>query len=328
MRAAIIGAGLQGARRANALMREGSTVSAVVDLVPEAAQKLASQTGAQVAASWQEAVKRDDVDIVIVCTPPNLHEPIAVAAAQNGKHCLVEKPLARTVAEAERMVAAARAAGTVLKCGFNLRNHPVMQQIKSWVDAGEIGELFYIRGRYGTGGRPGYDQEWRAKPEISGGGQLMDQGIHLIDLARWFLGEFPTVEGSLGTYFWQVQPLEDNAFMTLNTATGQTAFLHASWTQWKPIFSFEVTGRAGYVTAEGLGGAYGPAVATLSHMDMMAPFSEHTIEYRGEDRSWVNEWAEIVAAVNEKREPSGSGVDGLEAVRIAETLYKQKAAGR
>src|SRR5947209_8221878 len=116
MRAAIIGAGLQGARRANALMREGSSVSAVIDLSQAAAEMLAAQIGAQVVATWQEAVVRDDVDIVIVCTPPNLHEPIAVAAAQHGKHVAVEKPLARTVAEAERMVAAARENTVVLKC--------------------------------------------------------------------------------------------------------------------------------------------------------------------------------------------------------------------
>src|SRR4051794_23223950 len=122
MRAAIIGAGLQGRRRAMALMAEGSEVSVVVDVSDEAARKLAMQTGAEVVPTWQEAVARADVDIVMVCTPPNLHEAIAIGAAKSGKHVLCEKPLARTVREAEAIVEAARSNNVLLKCGFNLRH--------------------------------------------------------------------------------------------------------------------------------------------------------------------------------------------------------------
>jgi predicted dehydrogenase len=209
----------------------------------------------------------------------------------------------------------------VLKCGFNLRHHPALAQVKQWIDAGEIGELCYLRGRYGIGGRPGYEQDWRADPDVSGGGQLMDQGIHLLDLARWFLGELTSVSGTLGAYFWNVEPLEDNAFMLLSTADGKTAQLHASWTQWKPLFSLELTGRDGYTVAQGLGGAYGAEVATLGKRDLTAPFAERRIEYRGGDGSWRAEWREFAAAIAEGRQPSGSGEDGLAALRIAEAVY-------
>jgi predicted dehydrogenase len=119
----------------------------------------------------------------------------------------------------------------------------------------------------------------------------MDQGIHLLDLARWFLGDFTHVSASLQTYFWNVAPLEDNAFALLGTNDGKTAFLHASWTQWKPVFSLEVTGRDGYVAAEGLGGAHGLATAILGQRDFTAPFAEKRIEYRGDDASWRAECA-------------------------------------
>jgi predicted dehydrogenase len=325
MRVAIIGAGLQGQRRATALRAEGSTVVAVADVNSDAAERLAAASGATASQSWEPAIEREDVDSVIVCTPPHLHETVSVAAMRLGKHVLCEKPLARTVTEAERMVSTARESGVVLKCGFNLRHHPVMAQLRAWVDQSAIGELYYVRARYGIGGREGYDQEWRANSDVSGGGQLMDQGIHLLDLARWFLGDFSEISGSLQTYFW-VAPLEDNAFALLRTADGKAAALHASWTQWKPLFSFELTGRDGYATAEGLGGAYGPATATLGRRDFTAPFAEERIEYRGEDASWRGEWREFVAAVTEGRQPTGSGEDGLQALRIADTLYRLQTA--
>jgi predicted dehydrogenase len=321
MNVAIVGAGLQGRRRAVALMAEGSNVVAVADVDSTQAQRLADVSGAKVAPSWEAAIERDDVDAVLVCTPPHLHEFISVAATRLGKHVLCEKPLARTVAEAERMVSAARASRVVLKCGFNLRHHPVVAQLRSWVDAGEIGEIYYLRGRYGIGGRPGYDQEWRANAGVSGGGQLMDQGIHLLDLARWFLGDFTQVDGSLQTYFWDVAPLEDNAFALLTTSGRKTAMLHASWTQWKPLFSLELTGRDGYAIAEGLGGAYGVPTAILGRRDLTAPFAEHRIEFRGEDASWRAEWREFSEAIQQGREPVGSGEDGLMALQLVEALY-------
>jgi predicted dehydrogenase len=300
---------------------EGSCVIAVCDRNPEAAAALSALSGARV-SDWQSATALAEVDAVVVCTPPDQHLAISCAAMRNGKHVLCEKPLARTAAEAEQMVKVASEHEVVLKCGFNLRHHPVVAQIRRWVDEGKIGELFYLRGRYGTGGRPGYEREWRANGFISGGGQLMDQGIHLLDLARWFLGDFASIAGSMCAYYWDIAPLEDNAFALMSTADGKTALLHASWTQWKPIFSLEVTGRDGYVVAEGLGGAYGVATSILGMRDLTGPFSEERVEFRGEDLSWRAEWREFTLAIKEGRQPSGSGEDGLQALRIAEALYK------
>ncbi len=127
---------------------------------------------------------------------------------------------------------------------------------------GAVGELMYIRGRYGHGGRLGYAQEWRAQPEVSGGGELLDQGTHVIDLARWFLGDFSDVFGHVGTYFWDM-PVEDNAFILMRSADAKVAWLHVSWSEWKNLFCFEIFGKSGKLQIDGLGGSYGTEVLTF-----------------------------------------------------------------
>jgi predicted dehydrogenase len=229
-------------------------------------------------------------------------------------------------AEAELMVAAAQDNSVKLKCGFNHRFHPGIKQAKTWVSQGLIGELISIRCQYGIGGRPGYDKEWRANSKIAGGGQLMDQGMHLIDLCRWFLGDFNEVFGFLETSYWDM-PLEDNAFALLRTYKRQVASMHASWTQWKNQFIFEITGKDGYIIIDGLGGSYGTEKAILGKRAFLEPFREETIEFRGDDHSWHEEWQEFVTAIRENREPLGNGYDGLHALRLAYAIYESTHSG-
>jgi predicted dehydrogenase len=329
MRVGIVGAGLQGRRRSQALREvDGSELVMIADVRQDAAAALAADAGCLATSQWEDVVTRDDVEAVVVCTPPHLHAPISIAAMRAGKHVLCEKPLAATVAEAEDMARIARERGVKLKCGFNLRHHPGVQQARQWFERGRIGEIMFVRCRYGIGGRRSYDQEWRTKAEISGGGELMDQGIHLLDLCRWFLGDFEQVTGVVATLFWGIAPLEDNAFALLRTGAGQIASLHVSWTQWKPLFSFEMFGRDGYIQVEGLGGPYGTERATLGRRDFEAPFEEETVENRGEDISWRQEWREFVAAISEGREPLGSGEDGVAALRLAKEIYESAETGR
>ncbi|NQT74341.1 MAG: Gfo/Idh/MocA family oxidoreductase [Chloroflexi bacterium] len=319
----IVGAGRQGHRRAAVLKEhDDSLLVLVADNDIKAARLLADKMGCEATTDWEEVVKREEINAVLVCTPPQLHIPVSLAAIENGKHVLCEKPLARNPEEAAEMVAAAQDNGMKLKCGFNLRHHPGIKQAREWVEQGVIGELNFIRCRYGIGGRPGYDKEWRADPEIAGGGQLMDQGMHALDLSRWFMGEFNEAIGFLSTSFWDVAPLEDNAFALLRTDKGQVSSIHASWTQWKNLFSFEVYGNDGYVMVDGLGGSYGTEKVTLGKRIFLKPFQEETIEFRGEDRSWDKEWNEFVTAINENREPLGNGYDGLQALKLAYTIYE------
>src|SRR5205085_425071 len=220
---------------------------------------------------------------------------------------------ARTVGELDALIEAAARTRRLVRVGFNHRFHPALRKARELVESGVAGDLMFVRGRYGHGGRVGYDQEWRANPEVSGGGELIDQGVHLIDLARWFLGEFTTVSGFAHTYFWQM-PVDDNAFMILRTAGERTASLHVSCTEWKNLFSLEIYGRDAKLHVEGLGGSYG--VEKLTHYQMrpeMGPPDTTVWEYPNADQSWALEFAEFLEDIRLDRQPAA----GLSDARAA-----------
>ena len=253
-----------GQKRARSLA--GAKLVACADLDRSKSGDLARHVkGCAVFPDWPSVIKNDQIDLVIVATPHNLLAEIAAAAVKEGKHVLVEKPGARNADELRGLISIADSAGVCVRVGFNHRYHPAFQQARELVDSGKIGSLMFIRARYGHGGRKEYDREWRAQPEISGGGELIDQGAHLIDLAHWFLGEFQEVDGFAHTYFWDM-PVDDNAFLLLKTKEKRVAFLHASWTEWKNTFSFEIYGQCGKLQVDGLGGSYGSERLTWYRM--------------------------------------------------------------
>jgi predicted dehydrogenase len=320
LKVGLIGCGRQGWRRALAVKACGDQLVMVADVDEKNARALAEEMNCQFTTDWQELLAAD-VDAVIVATPNIFHAPMSLEALKLGKCVLCEKPLGLNPKETAALVEASEKTRLTLKCGFNLRHHPGMKQARIWFDRGEIGEPLFVRIRYGIGGRIDYEKDWRMNKQISGGGQLMDQGMHALDLARWFLGEFSESFGITSTSFWKV-PLEDNAFCLLQTEKGKTASIHVSWTQWKNLFSLEIYGTEGYITVEGLGGSYGTEKAILGKRDFTKPFEEVNIEFRGEDSSWVDEWKEFTSALKEGREPLGNARDGHEAVRLAYTIYK------
>ena len=216
----------------------------------EALVKIAPADGARATASVEEAVNDPAVDAVIVATLNGSLAGISEQAVRAGKHVIVEKPAAISLAELDRVIDAAARTGALVRVGYNHRFHPALLKARELVDAGAVGPLMFIRARYGHGGRVGYDREWRADASLSGGGELIDQGVHLIDLAGWFLGEFTRVEGHAATYFWDMA-VDDNAFLNLRTADGQTAWLQVSCTEWKNLFSFEIYGARESCTWKG-----------------------------------------------------------------------------
>lgn len=324
MNVAIVGCGLIGQKRARALA--GAKLSLCCDAIAARAEALArTAPDCRATTDWREAATAAGIDIIIVATTHDQLAPIAAAAAGAGKHVLVEKPGARRAAELDDAAAAARSTGVKVRVGFNHRYHRALQQAHEIVRSGALGPLMFVRGRYGHGGRPGYDREWRAKLEISGGGELIDQGMHLIDLARWFLGDFAQVQGTAPTYFWDM-PVDDNAFLLLTTAAGQTAFLHASCTEWKNLFSLEIYGRVGKLEISGLGGSYG--VERLTHYQMtpeMGPPPTFAWEYPMADNSWEVEFREFLDDIRLGREPSPGIADAQAALRVVEQIY---AGGR
>ena len=325
----IIGCGLQGRRRAEALKQfDNAHLIAVADIDRGKADRLGQDMGCEAVTDWKALTTNKNLNIIAVCTPQNSHLDICTAALKHGKHILCEKPLARNPAEAEKIIETVRNTGLKFDAGFNHRHHPGVKQAHEWFSQGMIGELFSIRICYGIGGRPGFDKEWRADPQITGGGELMDQGIHAIDLSRWFLGEFNQAIGFLSTSYWEIAPSEDNAFVLLRTARGQISSIFTSWTQWKNLFTLELNGHDGYILVEGLGSSYGMERAILGKRDFLKPFKEEIIEYRGGDQSWAQEWKEFFAAVEEDREPLGNVSDGLQAIRLAYAAYQSNQHGR
>ncbi|MGZ5279169.1 MAG: Gfo/Idh/MocA family protein [Pseudobdellovibrionaceae bacterium] len=317
----IIGCGLIGQKRSQALA--GARLFACADSSLEKAKKLASTSPGCIASeSWQEVVNHPEVNVIVIATPHNSLAEITRAAITNGKHVLVEKPAARNAKELQGLVELAKQKSVLVHVGFNHRYHRAFIKAKEIVDSGALGPVMFLRARYGHGGRIGYDKEWRSIPEISGGGELIDQGMHLIDLSRWFLGDFKEVDGFAHTYFWKM-PVDDNAFLTLKTATKQVAFLHASCSEWKNTFSFELYGRDGKLQIDGLGGSYG--VEKLAYYKMLPEMGppETTIwEYPMADDSWKTEMTEFLEDIRLNRQPAAGLQDAIAALAIVEQTYK------
>ncbi len=193
------------------------------------------------------------------------------------------------MAEVDELAACARRRGLLVRAGYNHRFHPALQQARRIFESGALGPLMFIRGRYGHGGRVGYDREWRADPKVSGGGELMDQGVHLIDLAGWFLGEWTSIEGHAATYYWDM-PVDDNAFLQLRNANGNVAWLQVSCTEWKNLFSLEIYGKNAKLHVEGLGGSYGTERLYYYRMlPEMGPPETLIYEFPRNDGSWAAE---------------------------------------
>ena len=320
----IIGCGLIGKKRASALASLNHQYQLITcfDTDNSRARNFASTYRVLVADTLEELLANDSVHVIIIAT---LHDSLAaltLKALQAGKHVLVEKPAARNVAELEPVIEYLSKTNLKVHVGFNHRYHRSLRKAKEIVSAGELGDLMFIRARYGHGARLGYDKEWRADPVLSGGGELIDQGPHLIDLSRWFLGEFSDIQGFAHTYFWNM-PVDDNGFMILKTPSQQVAFLHASCTEWKNLFSLEIYGKVGKLDLSGLGGSYG--VERITHYKMlpqMGPPETVSWEYPTADDSWEVELCEFHADITLNRNPSAGLMDAKAALQIVQTIYK------
>lgn len=327
----IVGCGLIGNKRAAVIKKDQYALLCCV--ADDSVDKASLLHPNKYYANWADMLSTEKLDAVVVATPNKFLREIGLAAIQKGIHVLCEKPLGRSVAESAEMVNAAQQYCVILKTGFNHRHHPAIWKAHEVAMNGAIGPIYFIRCIYGHGGRPGYEKEWRASKDICGGGELLDQGVHVVDLFRWFLGDFEEAFGYTPTFFWKME-VEDNAFALFKTSQGQVASMNTSWTQWKNRFTFEIVGEAGYLIIEGLGGSYGTEKLTIGKRPQQEqiyiggiPDEEVTI-FDGPDISWDLEWKEFVQAIHESREPLGSGRDGLEANRMLAAVYRSAKVQR
>ena len=318
---ALIGCGLIGRKRTAALP-PGSLLY-TCDLDAGRSSALAQALPGCHATTDSTAVFADPaVAAVVISTLNGALAPLTLAAVRAGKHVLVEKPGALNAAQLRTVQAAAAQTGVKVRLGYNHRFHPALQKARELFESGVLGPMMFLRGRYGHGGRLGYEKEWRANPALSGGGELIDQGVHLIDLAGWFLGDFTRIEGHAVTSFWDM-PVDDNAFLSLRTAAGQTAWLHASCSEWKNLFSLEIYGRDGKVSVDGLGGSYGPERCTHYKMlPQMGPPETKVWEYPAGDTSWALEINAFIEDIRENRAPSPGLPEAIRTLEIVESIYR------
>jgi predicted dehydrogenase len=324
VKVAVVGAGRFGTRRAMAIAANSqSEIRVVADQVQETAKNLAATVGCSYSTNWEETVNRKDIDAVVVSTSTQFLSTVTHKALMAGKHVLCEKPFGRNADEVCSSVAQAETRRLCLKVGYNHRYHPAIAKAHALLTEGVIGDVQFIRCLYGHGGRPGYEQEWRTDTTLSGGGQLLDQGVHALDLFRWFLGEFREAKAYVATSYWPIAPAEDNVFALLRTDSGRVASLHASWTNWKNVFSFEVFGEKGFLSVSGLGGNYGPERLCVGVRHAVGAKPEESwFDYEGPDRSLEEEWKDFLDCIVTGRQPPSSGEESLRTLQLAETIYK------
>ena len=326
MNYAIIGCGLIGKKRL-AAMPAGARLAVACDTNLSRAEELVklARTGRAV-ADFKVAVADPQVEAVFVCTLNSTLAPIAMAAVKAGKHVLVEKPAGISVAEIKKLEALAKKHKTLVRVGYNHRYHPACLKALEIFRSGVLGPMMFVRGRYGHGGRIGYEKEWRSDPKLSGGGELIDQGVHLIDLAGIFLGEFTKVEGHAATYFWKM-PVDDNAFLSLRNKAGNTAWLHASCSEWKNLFSLEIYGRDAKLHWEGLGGSYGVERLTCYKLlPQMGPPETTIYEFPRGDESWKIEMQEFFTDIRLKRTPVPGLKEAKAVLEVIEKIYQDRNA--
>jgi len=327
----IVGTGAMGTRWAKVIGFHGRCrLAALVDPDLSKAETLMKIIGSSVPifSDLRSALERLMVEAVVIATPHVFLAPLSEQALSLGKNVLCEKPGAINARQLKKNWQLAQKKRLRFMIAFNHRFHPAIITAKKLFDRKDIGPLLFIRGRYGHGGRKGYDQEWRASKALGGGGELLDQGIHLIDLTRWFMGEPKEIRSFLTTNFWKIKPLEDNAFILFKGDNDVIVHLHVSWTQWKNLFSWEVYGEKGYLSVEGLGGKYGRERLLIGKRGRDFSVSEKKIEFRNParidpDDSLYDLWEEFISAIEEERDPVPGVYEGWQALALVDKIYRQ-----
>jgi predicted dehydrogenase len=320
MKAAVIGCGLIGKKRASALPDYVELVGCF-DEVAEVANTFATEFNTHNFKSLGELLDIQELDFVIIATRHDSLHSLAIAALNAGKHVFIEKPGAINYLEFKRVCEVARRNDLNVHVGYNHRHHAALKKAYELLNDGSIGDVMFLRGRYGHGGRLGYEKEWRGDKLKSGGGELIDQGTHLIDLSIGFLGELQLDYAATPNYFWNMA-VEDNVFISLKNNSGNIAFLQASCTEWKNMFSMEIYGQTGKIEISGLGRSYGLETLTFHKMlpEMGPPVTE-AWNFPEPDDSWAIEIGEFTEDLLTGSNKSDNLESSLEVLRVIGEIY-------
>ena len=332
LKVGVVGLGRVGQRRARLVEAHPDlTLQALCDTNP-------NQAGAFPDVPYFETYDRllqEDLDVVFVAAYNKVAPDIVIRSLNAGNHVFCEKPPGRSVADVQRMIDAERAnPGLKLQFGFNHRHHYAVSETKAMVESGRFGKVLWMRGVYGKAGSLDFESDWRSNTDLAGGGILLDQGIHMVDLFRYIAGEFTEVKSLITTSFWNI-PLEDNAFAILHNAQNQVAMLHSSATQWKHRFSLEICLEGGYINVNGILSStrsYGEESITFARRqfeDEAFAFGKPREEmiFFDRDDSWALEVAAFVKAIREDTPiPSGNSDDALQVMQLIEQIYREGKA--
>ena len=283
----------------------------------------------------EEIINNTNIDAVFICTPNYLNKPFTIQSLQAGKHVFCEKPPAFTARDVKEIRSIEKKSGKVLMYGFNHRHHGSIKHMKKLIDEKAFGKVLWMRGRYGKSVDKTYYNNWRAKRKFAGGGILIDQGIHMLDLFLFLGGDFDKIYASVSNLYWKLN-VEDNVFATLeNTKTGMAAALHSTMTQWRHLFSLEIFLEKGYLVLNGLktsSNTYGDEILTIAKNRSAAPAAtwedEEDIIYHS-DESWQSEADDFFSAIQSNRNVlSGNSSDALKLMKIIDKIYSYKEGER
>jgi len=285
-------------------------------------------TEIKLAQSSDQIIENPEIDAVFICTPNYQNKPLTIQSLQAGKHVFCEKPPAFTAKDVEEIRVVEKESRKVLAYGFNHRHHSSIKHMKKLIDKEGFGKLLWMRGRYGKSVDKIFFDNWRAKREYAGGGILIDQGIHMLDLFLYFGGDFDSVHASVSNLYWNLN-VEDNVFATLvNTKTGLSASLHSTMTQWRHLFSLEIFLEKGYFVLNGLktsSNSYGEETLTIAKNRSTAPAAtwkdEEKIRYHT-DESWESEVDDFFSAIKSNSSvKTGNSSDALKLMKIIDKIY-------
>jgi len=319
----IIGYGKMGVIRHNAINEIGSAKVIAISEPTDIQSPLPN-------LSHNEIINHPDLDVVIICTPNYLNKKLTIDALKAGKHVFCEKPPCFTGADMQEIRFAEQASnGKKLMYGFNHRHHDSIIRMKEIIVENKYGKVLWMRGRYGKSVTADYFKQWRAKKELAGGGILIDQGIHMLDLFLHLGGDFNKIKAEVSNLYWNLE-VEDNAFVILkNSETGLVASLHSTMSQWRHLFSLEVFMEKGYMVLNGLNTSsksYGEEILSVAKNRSAAPAATWKDEIKTQyidNHSWRYEMEHFIDSIkNDTRIQIGNSNDAQKLMNIVDEIYK------
>ena len=269
----------------------------------------------------------ENLDVLFVSLPNCLAAEVTIAGLEHGLHVFCEKPPGRNVDDIKKVINVERNySGLKLKYGFNHRYHESIVVAKEIIESGKYGKIINIKGVYGKSSIVPFDSGWRSERRYSGGGILLDQGIHMVDMIRYFAGDFGEVKSFVSNSYWG-HDVEDNAYAIMRNKRGCVAMLHSTATQWQHRFRLEITLREALLELTGIlsgSKSYGEEkLRIIPRKDGAAigSFAETTNSYL-EDNSWkqeIDEFADII--INDKEVTNGNSKDALEVMKLVYKIY-------